>query len=359
MFVFPGATHTRFEHSLGVYYLAARYLEKLIDYSDFRQHCDDIDSSIRLIILSSLLHDIGHYPYSHWIEEIDIFPDGISFPSHESRASGIISSYNIKKIIKSDWGIDYEDISDIIAGDDKNDRFKLFISILNSLIGVDRIDYFMRDSVHCGVRYGEGIDLERLLDALMYVKGKNEICVSEKGRSSLLSILACRNIMYQEIYWHKTVRACDAMFKRFFYEYVKRGLARTEAIEKYFDYTDEKFISKLYNRVDNDKKGRDMIPLIRPFSLGEGERLLYKPGYVYYKSNAANEDRATRRYFKIVLSSNYEKLVSLGNELAKSLKNYLSGINEMDIILEKTPVDKDEKTSPRELKIVYNTRKKD
>ena len=77
LFVFPGANHTRFEHSLGTYHLSLRYLERLLDLPDFRKSEKSMAKGIKFIVLAALLHDIGHYPYSHWIEEIDVFPNSV------------------------------------------------------------------------------------------------------------------------------------------------------------------------------------------------------------------------------------------------------------------------------------------
>lgn len=81
IFVFPGANHTRFEHSLGTYFLSLRYLDELTKLHAFRSLCYPMDEATKLIVLAALLHDIGHYPYSHWIEEMDEFPE---FPKHET-----------------------------------------------------------------------------------------------------------------------------------------------------------------------------------------------------------------------------------------------------------------------------------
>lgn len=247
MFIFPGANHTRFEHSLGVYSLSLRYLEKLICLADFRNKCEPLDHSIKLILLSALLHDIGHYPYSHWVEDIDEFPKSIKLPHHEERASQILNSETIKNLIENVWGVNTKEIADIISDKSKNELINSFI---NSIIDTDKIDYLIRDSVHCGVNYGQGIDVDRLLDALYFNPDTNKLCITEKGRAALLSILSIRNIMYQEIYWHKTVRACEAMFKRFFYEYVSfiatdnvnNALLR---LEELFKLSDDEFMSEL------------------------------------------------------------------------------------------------------------------
>jgi len=89
-FIYPGANHTRFEHTLGAYSLCLRYLEKLLTLPLFNKKLESQSKAIKLIVLATLLHDIGHYPYSHWIEEIDQYANHEKLPMHEERAKIII-----------------------------------------------------------------------------------------------------------------------------------------------------------------------------------------------------------------------------------------------------------------------------
>jgi uncharacterized protein len=333
IFVYPGANHTRFEHSLGTYFLSIRYLEKLLKLPIFREVCEPIDESVKMIILSSLLHDIGHYPYSHWIEEIDEFPKGVKFPKHEERARKILSNGRLGKMLEENWEINSETLSNIIANEHTGGRELLINSFINSIIDVDKIDYLTRDSVHCGVNYGEGIDLEILLDSLYVNPDTKKICLTDKGKSCLHAILTCRNIMYQVIYWHKTVRACDAMFKRFFYEYINKGIDDPRKIENYFWNCDDHFIATLYSKCEK----LELAKLIAPFAFGG--RLLYKPAYIFFKSNPANEPTDTCNFFSKVFEwASYDKLVHASNKLTECLRaNYIDDVEPFDIIVEKTP----------------------
>lgn len=309
IFVFPGANHTRFEHSLGTYFLSLKYLERLLGLSPFRELCEPMDQTIKLIVLSSLLHDIGHYPYSHWIEEIDQFPDGIKFPIHEDRAKEIIHSDNIRKLIEEEWEVNPETLSNIIVGKHIKDGTILINSFINSVLDIDKIDYLLRDSIHCGVEYGKGLDIERLLDSLYIDPNNHKICLTDKGKSCLLSILTCRNVMYQEIYWHKTVRACDAMFKRFFYEYIKERIDDVETIKRYFTFSDDYFIGELYRKA---KRNEDLFQLIIAFAF-KG-RSLYKPAYIFYQSTGHEELVDTKNFFtKILGEQPYSHLVDVSN----------------------------------------------
>lgn len=354
IFVFPGANHTRYEHSMGTYFLSLRYLERLLELSTFRELCEPVDETIKLILLSSLLHDIGHYPYSHWIEEIDQFSNGIKFPSHEKRAKEIIHSDNIRKLIVEEWELDPETLSNIIAGEHVKGKGVLINSIIDSVIDTDKIDYLVRDSIHCGVEYGKGIDVERLLDSLYMDQNNYKICLTEKGRSCLLSILTCRNVMYQEIYWHKTVRACDAMFKRFFYEYIKERIDDVETIKSYFASSDDYFIGELYRKA---KSNEDLAQLIIPFAF-KG-RSLYKPAYIFYRATASEEMVDTKNFFTKVLDPQpYSNLVDLSDNLAEKLKQYIPSIKTLDIIIEKTPVELQHEVYKFDGFRIWNRRKK-
>jgi len=339
-FVFPGAVHTRFEHSLGAYFLSLRYIEELMRLPTFGELCAPMDETIKLIVLSCLLHDIGHFPYSHWIEEIDQFPGGMEFQKHDARASEIICNGHLQQLIEGDWGVDPQLLSDIIAARGSGEKARLINSLINSVIDIDKIDYLVRDSIHCGVPYGRGIDIERLLSSLYIDLDTRRICVTDKGRSSLLSVLTCRNIMYQEVYWHKTVRACDAMLKRFFYEYIKAEIDDAETIKAYLDYADDQFVATLLSRwnehCERKRPDKDLSKLISPFALRA--RLLYKPAYVFFQANAFQEPMNTESFFTRVLdSSSYSDLVVQSEKLVGLLKDDIPEIEPLDIIIDKTP----------------------
>ncbi|HAB53777.1 MAG TPA: hypothetical protein DCE80_16645, partial [Ignavibacteriales bacterium] len=299
IFVFPGANHTRYEHSIGCCSMAMRYIGKLITQPLFRMICEPIDETIRLIVLSALFHDIGHYPYSHWIEEIDELPNGIELKKHEDRAMDILTQRQLKNQIVNEWGIKPEDIAQIISGLDLDDRAEFVNSFIDSAIDVDKLDYLVRDSIHCGVPYGEGIDIYRLLDSLYVNSETKKLALTHKGLSSLLSLLTCRNIMYQEVYWHKTVRSCDAMFKRFFYEIIARDLKDMRKINKYMDFSDDHFIAQLYSLALKHRTD-SLVDLIAPFAL-KG-RTLYKPLIIYSRANASHERINTKKFFSKIIS---------------------------------------------------------
>ncbi len=341
IFVYPGANNTRFEHSLGTFNYAIRYLDKLLTVPHFREISFPVDHTIKMIVLSSLLHDIGHYPYSHWIEEIDDFHDGGKLLPHEERAKRIIQNGPLGKILESKWDIRVNDLCDIISS--RRIRAKgikaLVNSFIDSIIDVDKIDYLTRDAVHCGIKYGEVIDIERLMESVYVDPSTNTLCVTDKGTSVLFAILVCRNIMYHEVYWHKTVRVCDAMFKRFFYECVRLDMVRFEDLDDLFMFSDDHFISKLYYKSTSNKKYKGLTKLIYPFAF-EG-RSLYKPAFIFSRSNPAGEDIDVVKFFKKIFLANYSDLIKISDYLLQCLKLQIPELKPYDILIEKTPT-KDE-----------------
>lgn len=341
-YVYPGATHTRFEHSLGTYYLALRYLESLLKNNIFCKVITPMEESIKTIILSALLHDIGHYPYSHWIEELDGgLVNNMKILSHEDRAKDIIMNSNISKLIRSEWGVDPEKVCDIISKKDLDtNKDKLLRSIIDSVIDVDKIDYLQRDSNHCGVTYGFAFDVSRLISSL-YVNGKeNRICLTEKGRSAFGTLLMSKIAMYQEIYWHKTVRACTAMFKRFFFEYIHEFNEDNKKLKDHLlTMTDQAFALELYSKA----KGTNLERLIKPFT--NNGRELYKPVLVYYPGHKTYifSDGLKKLFHKIV-QLQYEEQIALSNKLVNELKIEIPDITELDVLIEATPTKSHEKS---------------
>jgi HD superfamily phosphohydrolase len=343
-FVYPGANHTRFEHSLGTYHLSMKYLEKLVPLSEFRKLCDPIDETIKLTALSALLHDIGHYPYSHWIEEIKyIFPDGKHLDSHEKRGFAIIENGKIGDVIKNIWGVNTDSINLIIGKGQmpRKDSKELTIrSIIDSHVDVDKLDYLIRDSIHCGVKYGKSIDIDIFLSNLTVDKSTRKIGLTTKGRTTFNAIIDARNNMYEAVYWHKTVRACEAMFKRFFYEYlVESGIDKAK-VEELFILDDSLFLYKLLEWANTKSDRNRLIKLIEPFSLTQ-DRILYKPAYIFFNNNKKMEEDNTTNFFKNLVLLDYieirNKSILLTKELKKEFQE-LKDIDEYDILLETTPL---------------------
>jgi len=197
--VYPGATHTRFEHALGAYHLARKALT-LLEESGHR--LDRADA--RRIALAALLHDIGHYPFSHALEEAGL-------PSHETLAERHCTNSSTGDALAK-IGIPPAQLLPLIQGEAREP----LASLVSGALDVDKLDYLSRDAWMCGVPYGV-IDVDRLLASLTLTAGSGgrvTLALHEKGVAALESLLFAKYQMYRNVYWHHAVRAATCMFKR-------------------------------------------------------------------------------------------------------------------------------------------------
>ena len=212
--IWPGATHTRYEHSLGCYHLTVRALRSLLQQGANGGLHGVALSSIQTLVVASLLHDIGHYPFSHTIEEL-----GPPIILHEQVGRSIIESGEIATILEQDYHLSPERVADFIdppktkalPPDDE-----LLRHLLSGALDVDKLDYLPRDARACNVPYG-GVDVSRLLSSLRInadVGGQRRMVVTQKGISPLHSLLHARQEMFDNIYWHHTSRSFQVMLVR-------------------------------------------------------------------------------------------------------------------------------------------------
>jgi len=202
--VYPGATHSRFEHAVGAYHLAGVALRLL----DEQQALRDIDPrELTLIRAAALLHDVGHYPFSHALEEIGV-------THHEQTARPLLLEGPVADALTAHLGASAPaDVFALITGSSHGP----LQGLISGSIDLDKIEYLKRDATMCGVPYGE-IDVDRLLNSLVLVAhpehGRLTVGVQEKGLSALESLLFAKYQMYRNVYWHHAVRSATAMYKR-------------------------------------------------------------------------------------------------------------------------------------------------
>jgi HD superfamily phosphohydrolase len=190
--VYPGATHTRFEHSLGAYHLARRALIQL--------EAPEADSLP--IRLAALLHDVGHYPFSHALEEAGL-------PRHEDLAARHLASGGPLAAALEAIGVSPPVLLALIQGTSRSPLG----GIVSGSLDVDKLDYLSRDATMCGVPYGV-IDVDRLLTALTLDAAGRGLAIHAKGLAALESLLFAKYQMYRNVYWHHAVRSATSMFKR-------------------------------------------------------------------------------------------------------------------------------------------------
>jgi HD superfamily phosphohydrolase len=176
--VYPGATHSRFEHALGAYHLARATLALLSERDGLG--ADPEEQAI--VRAAALLHDVGHYPFSHALEEIGQL-------HHEDVARPLITKGPVAEILSK--GISPsapERILALIRGTSDSP----LQGLISGSLDLDKIEYLKRDAFMCGVPYGE-IDVDRLTNSMMLIEdpdtGRPAIGVREKGLSALESLL--------------------------------------------------------------------------------------------------------------------------------------------------------------------------
>jgi uncharacterized protein len=201
--VFPGANHTRLEHSLGTYWVAGQMAARLGLPAEFAGR----------VAVAGLLHDLGHPPFSHTLDgplrevlgrthetisRARIVGSDPGFPGPPSEVPGVLERF----------GLDPREVAELIDPPARPRAPPLLRAVLHGPIDADRIDYLQRDAHYTGVGHG-AIDAVRLLDTLRPLRGR--LGFAEKGRSAVEGFLVGRTLMYSTVYYHKTVRAAEMM----------------------------------------------------------------------------------------------------------------------------------------------------
>jgi HD superfamily phosphohydrolase len=206
--VYPAANHSRQEHSLGVFLAAIEYLDRLA--GDDRFAAAVLPHNAELLLAAALLHDIGHWPFGHPIEDLQL----PQFPSHEEFAERFIIGGEVADVLAEDWNLDPQAVAAVVAGRAENTSQRILRSLLSGPIDVDKIDYLMRDSLHAGVPYGRHFDRRRLVGSLCLNEAGDGLAITDKGKTAAEMMVFARYVMFSEVYWHHAVRAATAMLQR-------------------------------------------------------------------------------------------------------------------------------------------------
>ena len=236
--VYPGATHTRFDHALGVYHLAGTALRLLRDRGPVPP---DAWADAELVPYAALLHDIGHYAFSHALEELE--PDRIP-GDHEAVSLRFFKSSELARALAPLGEGAPERIHELIRGEGAHPLGGL----VSGSLDLDKMEYLRRDARFCGVPYGE-VDVDRLLQGLVLLPdpatGRVEVGIQEKTISALESLLFAKYQMFRNVYWHHAVRAATALYRRIVDEAVRSELFRPEEL---VGPTDEELLYQIRER---------------------------------------------------------------------------------------------------------------
>jgi len=214
--VFPGANHTRFEHSLGVYYLTNKI-------------CAELNLEKDVLNAAAVLHDSGHLPFSHtfeYLSKIYLKKDHVDLACENVlKLEDLLEKYNV----------DPGEVIKVIKCEEKGYKSQ----IISGDLDVDRIDYLLRDSHYTGVAHGI-IDLERILKTIEIRDGV--LGINKKGVLAVEGMLIARDLMYASVYFHKTARICESMLGR-----AVESILEKKEIEEIVKMTDTELLCILKN----------------------------------------------------------------------------------------------------------------
>lgn len=237
VYVYPSAVHNRFNHSLGVMELFVQMFDHL--FKD--RLAEDKIKEMRLIgIISALLHDIGHGPFSHVSESVFGF-------KHEDISVELIKKTEIKDIINK--VSDVEEVINVIRKRASEENV-ILSQLVSSQLDADRLDYLARDAYFTGIGFGN-VDINRIIKTLFVYDNPesqfhNYALVQYKGIHSLESYIVTRHLMYQAIYYHKTTRCVERLI-----EAILKRAKDLDVLSKEFEFMNGKVNIDYYTMLDD------------------------------------------------------------------------------------------------------------
>lgn len=277
--VYPGAVHTRFLHSLGVFHIGFRVIRRLLAF----ESCPKVsEEGVRAFLCACLLHDLGHFPYTHSLKELPL-------KEHEVLTGEYILSEPLYSLIKTSLDIDpfmaAAIVDENLAADSSEIIF--FRKILSGALDPDKLDYLTRDAWFCGVPYGIQ-DIDFVLSAI-YPDAENGIGVMDAGLSALENIYFSKYMMYKTVYWHRTVRCATGMIKKAIMADLDSGALKPEQLYnlddeslfhvcrgKLFKMVHNRELFKMVHEVVFDCSKNEHIELLDLKKRSEREKLLVK-----------------------------------------------------------------------------------
>lgn len=321
-YVFPGATHTRFIHSIGVMNVATKAFDKLFKDNLFDTDIQRLKETFKL---ACLLHDVGHAPLSHSTEtvmpmlsELKIPADFLSKKDQKTDRQATHEDYTIKSIVDSSFagsfslvekkfGLGRKYIADLITGHTSDasyftvkgiNYFPILHQLVSSELDCDRMDYLLRDSYFCGVSYGS-YDLDWLLDNLEVCIEDNKayLGINERAVVTFDDFLLSRYHMFIMVYFHYRAVCLEQLL----YKYFKTSpLEYTipASIEEYIEH-DDQYLMKVLKRSKNkyaDAIIKNQVPqkIFESFNEGQEAHLnvicdfLEKENIEYIRSGSSN-----------------------------------------------------------------------
>jgi HD superfamily phosphohydrolase len=234
--VYPGATHTRRSHSIGVFHMARRLAWALAAKGQL-DFCTREGLSAYLV--AALCHDLGHFPFAHSLKELPLLPHE-SLTARELLAEPLASLIRAAGALPEAAAAIVDETRPLDPGDGSSREIRFFRSLLSGVLDPDKLDYLNRDAFYCGVPYGIQ-DSDFILQRLAVGPG-DLLAIEERGLMSVEGLLFSKYLMYRSVYWHKGVRSATAMIKKAVLQALGEGLIRPEEL---YGLDDEGFYSML------------------------------------------------------------------------------------------------------------------
>jgi HD superfamily phosphohydrolase len=217
--IYPGATHTRASHSIGVYHLGRRLLQNLVERG--AAGCVSREG-VMAFLCACLLHDLGHFPFTHSLKELPL-------RSHESLTGSIILSEPMKSLVAA-CGADPALTAAIVDKElpAKDKELLFYRKLLSGCLDPDKLDYLNRDARYCGVPYGVQ-DVDFILSRLIPNVNRG-VDIDSRLIPNVEAILFAKYLMYRTVYWHRQVRAATSMIKKALLEGMEKGAIAGEEL---------------------------------------------------------------------------------------------------------------------------------
>lgn len=233
--LYPGAVHTRLDHSLGVFHVSRMIILSLLTaWANADTAIPLTHEGIQALLAASMLHDLGHFPYAHALKDIVI-------RQHESLGSEIIAKdKTLQHLIGERLHTSVNAVCQIIdASMPCEDTEILFYrSLLSGTLDPDKLDYLSRDALFCGVPYGMQ-DASYIIRRLAYAE-PGYLAVPYDAIGSVEHLLFSKYLMYQNVYWHHTTRCATAMIKKGIYLAIRGGVITESDV---YNLDDESFLT--------------------------------------------------------------------------------------------------------------------
>lgn len=340
--IYPGATHSRFEHSIGVYGVAIEYLRALMR--------DPLAASltaadIQVCLLAALLHDLGHYPYAHNLEASHT--GGVEMPRHEELAADLIYGRlqvadgvgeTLASLIERRFDVSADEVIGLIAAPASSHHRperRLVASVISSGIDADKSDYLERDAHHMGLPFGEQFDRQRMLSTLVVHPHEDRIALTMSGRMAAESFVFARYAMFSEAYWHHTARAVAAMVEEALRDVYRQTPWEHDAfVETIIQQDDEQFLNAMRERARPHGAADALLS-----ALTGGHRRMYKR---ILTLTLAYSDPSLRTAYDRIYVLDREQLDRLRRKLCVVIETVIGrSVKPWELLIDTPPRDKD------------------